>query len=101
LPTGTPEAPAVLDHNIWRPGNGQPLHIGIKAPQAGRVKVHVFNVAGELVRVPFEAEVPAGITVEALWDGKNDYGEACSAGLYVVSVQGAGISSLKKVVLMK
>lgn len=93
--------PAVLDKNIWRPGTGQPLHIGIKAPQAGKVKVRVFNVAGEVVRMPFEADVPAGITVDAVWDGKNENGEACAAGIYIVSVQGAGISSLKKVVLMK
>jgi hypothetical protein len=101
LPTGTPEAPAVLDRNIWHPERGELLHIGIKAPQPGRVVVNVFNVAGEKVRRPFEAEVPAGITVDAVWDGKNEYGEPCAAGLYVVSVQGAGISSLKKVVLIK
>jgi hypothetical protein len=101
LPTGTPEAPAVLDRNIWKPDSGQPLRIGIKAPQAGRVTVRVFNVAGEKVRDPFDAEVPAGVMVEALWDGRNGDGERVGAGIYVVSVQGAGISSLRKVVLMR
>lgn len=100
-PTGTPEAPAVLDRNVWRPGSGQPLRIGIKAPQAGKVVVNVFDLAGEKVRRPFEAEVPAGITVEALWDGTNSEGEPCGAGIYIVSIQGAGISSLRKVVLLK
>jgi flagellar hook assembly protein FlgD len=61
----------------------------------------VFNIAGEKVRELFEAEVPAGVTVEALWDGRNSDGERVAAGIYVVSVQGAGISSLRKVVLMR
>jgi flagellar hook assembly protein FlgD len=80
---------------------GQPLHISIKAPTNGRVWVHVFNIAGEKVRSPFEAEVVAGVTVDALWDGRNDQGELCGSGVYLVSVQGAGIRSLKKVVLLK
>lgn len=101
LPTGTPEAPAVLNRNIWRPALGQPLRIGIKAPVGGRVTVRVFNVAGEKVRDAFEADAPAGVTIEALWDGKNAVGEPVGAGVYIVSVQGGGISSLKKVVLMK
>lgn len=101
LPTGTPVAPAVLDRNIWRPALGQPLRIGIKPPQAGRVLVRVFNVAGELVREPFESDLLPGVTVEAYWDGQNRNGEPCGAGVYVVSVQGAGISALRKVVLIR
>jgi hypothetical protein len=53
------------------------------------------------VRTPFEAEVTAGITVDALWDGRNDQGEPCAAGVYAVSIQGAGIRRVLKVVLLK
>ncbi len=91
----------VLDRNIWRPAPGQYLHISIKAPRPGKVSVNVFNLAAEKVRTPFEADVPQDITVDAVWDGRNERGEACAAGVYVVSVQGAGISSLRKVVLMR
>jgi hypothetical protein len=93
--------PAVLSRNIWRPALGQPLHIGIKSPIGGKVTVRVFNVAAEKVRAPFEAEVPADVTVDAVWDGKNDDGEPCGAGVYMVSVQGAGISRVLKVVLLR
>lgn len=91
----------MLSHNIWRPSLGHPLRIGIKAPQNGRVRVHVFNVAGEKVRAPFDADVVADQTAEGYWDGRNENGEPCGAGVYVVSVQGAGINALRKVVLMK
>jgi flagellar hook assembly protein FlgD len=91
----------VLSHNVWRPDKSGPLHIGIKAPQSGRVTVRIFNMAAERVRTPFEAEVTAGITVDALWDGRNDQGEPCAAGVYAVSIQGAGIRRVLKVVLLK
>lgn len=101
LPTATPNVPAVLDRNLFRPGLGQDLHIGIKSAVGGRVRVTVFNVAAEKVRQPFDADVPADVTVDVPWDGKNELGEPCGAGVYVVSVQGAGISKILKVVLLK
>ena len=101
LPTSTPEVPAVLNQNIFRPGKGSPLHIGIKAPENGHVTVHVFNLAGEQVRRPFEADVPAGVTVDAIWNGDNEDGQACANGVYLVSVKGAGIRRMLKVVLLK
>lgn len=100
-PTVTAEAPAVLNSNLFRPGQGSPLVLSFKAPEAGRVTVHVFNVAGERVRQPFEAEVQAGLWFQAHWDGRNEEGESCGAGVYVVSVQGAGLKVLRKVVLLK
>lgn len=63
--------------------------------------VHVFNTAAELVRTPFEADIPAGSTVDAVWDGRNESGQAIAAGVYIVSVQGAGISRVLKVVVMR
>lgn len=93
--------PAVLDQNVFRPGHGRPLQVNFKAPEAGRVTVKIYNVAGELVRKPFDADVSAGLWFQALWRGENDEGEMVAAGVYVVSVRGAGIESLRKVVLLK
>jgi hypothetical protein len=101
VPTSTPDVPAVLNLNLFRPDQGQPLHVGIKSASGGHLLVHVFNTAAELVRTPFEADIPAGITVDAVWDGRNENGQGVSAGVYVVSVQGAGISRILKVVLMR
>ena len=69
--------------------------------EPGRVTVKIFNVAGELVRTPFEAEVAAGLWFQAQWRGENDGGEKVAAGVYVVSVRGGGIQSLRKVILLK
>jgi hypothetical protein len=77
------------------------LRIGIKPPQDGQVRVRAFNVSGELVAVLMDAKLLAGVTHEALWHGDNAQGEAVASGVYVVSVQGAGVRRLLKVVVMK
>jgi hypothetical protein len=91
----------VLSDNVFRPGQGAVLHIGMKSPSGGHVLVHVFSVGAELVRTPYEADLPAGQTIDAVWDGKNSDGAPCASGVYIVSVQGAGISRVLKVVLMR
>lgn len=101
LPTGTAVVPAVLDQNVFRPLSGRPLGIAFKPVQGGRVTVRIFNVAGELLRTPFDAEATAGLWYQAQWSGDNDSGQWAGSGLYVVSVRGGGIASLRKVVLIK
>jgi flagellar hook assembly protein FlgD len=93
--------PAVLDHNVFHPGKDAPLDIAFKAPQTSRVTVKVFNLAGEQVRRPFAADVPAGQWVHCPWDGRNETGENVGSGVYLVSVQGAGINRIMKVVLIR
>lgn len=93
--------PAVLDQNVFKPEQGRPLVVSFKAPAEGWVTVRVFNVAGESVRTPFQADVAAGQWFQARWNGENDAGERVAAGVYIVSVRGAGIQSLRKVVLLK
>jgi hypothetical protein len=100
-PSATAVVPLVLDRNIFRPESGLPLAINFKPESAGRVTVRIFNVAGESVRMPFQGDVAAGAWIQANWDGSNDFGEKVAAGIYVISVKGGGIKSLKKVVLLK
>jgi hypothetical protein len=100
-PTPTADVPAVLDQNVFRPGRGRPLIISMKAPEPGHVTVKIYDVAGELVRTPFDAEVSAGLWFQATWQGENDFGEKVASGVYIVSVRGGGIRSIRKVVLLK
>lgn len=67
----------------------------------GRVTVRIFNLAGEMVRPVFEADLRAGLWFQATWDGRNPDGEAVANGVYFVSVQGGGINSIRKVVLLR
>jgi len=99
--TATAVAPAVADTNVFRPGQGGKVTFSFRAPQPGRVKLRVYNLGAELVRSPFEADVPAGIWIQAVWDGRNDAGELAGSGVYFVIVRGAGLRASLKVVLLK
>ena len=101
VPTGTADIPAVVDRNVFRPGQGPPLVISFKAPSDGLVTVKVYSLAGELVDPVFQAPVQQGLWFQATWDGRNMRGESVAAGLYFVSIKGAGIKSIRKVIVLK
>jgi hypothetical protein len=101
LPTPTPNVPTVLDRNFFNPAQGGVLRIGIKPPEDGQVAVRIYNIAGTLVRPLLQLDLDAGITFQATWDGRNASGEMVSSGVYFVSVQGAGIRSIRKVIVLK
>jgi hypothetical protein len=87
--------------NVFRPEQGAPLLISIRAPEDGEVMVRVFNLAGENVRTPFRATVQAGLWYQASWDGRNGDGQMISSGVYFISVRGAGIKTLRRVIVLK
>jgi len=91
----------VLSTNIFRPALGQPLQVSFKAQHAGRCWITIYNLAGENVRPLFEDDVQADLWLRADWDGKNGQGEAVGSGVYFVSVKGAGVKVIRKVVVLK
>jgi hypothetical protein len=92
---------SILSANVFRPEQGGVLVINFKAPADDHVTVHIFNVAGDLVRPLLELDVAAGVLYAANWDGRNGDGTVVASGIYVVSVHGKSIRTLKKVVVIK
>ena len=95
------EKSTFLGSNVFRPDQGKPLTIGFKAKGDGWVTVRIFNVAGELVQPVAEMDAHEGVIYAASWDGLNLAGQRVSSGIYFVSIKGAGIRSIRKVVLLK
>jgi fibronectin-binding autotransporter adhesin len=91
----------VLDKNIFKPNSEAPLLISFRAPRQGQVRVSVYNLAGELVEPIWRGNVAAGIWYQQTWNGHNRVGEMVASGIYFVSVRGAGIRSVRKVILLK
>ncbi len=87
--------------NVFKPDQGGTLSIGFKAEAAGLVTVKVYNLAGELIRPIFETTAVKGLLYQANWDGRNGEGSTVSSGVYFVSVRGAGIKAIKKVIVLK
>jgi GH25 family lysozyme M1 (1,4-beta-N-acetylmuramidase) len=50
-------------------------------PDAGRVRLAVYDVAGRLIRTLVDADLPRG-THEEVWDGRDEAGQAVASGSY-------------------
>lgn len=82
-PTAVPVAltGARLYPNQPNPFNPQTT-LRFHLPEAGRVRLEVYDVAGRLVRVLVVGERTAGSN-EAVWDGRDDGGQAVGSGTYL------------------
>ena len=63
----------------------------------GSVRIEVYNVAGQRVRVLPEADQPAG-RHEIRWDGMNDRGRTLPAGVYLITIENKGARSMARAV---
>ena len=92
---------AFTSANVFNPSQGGKLDISFKSDNNDHVTVRIFNVAGSLVRPLLEMDVLQGVLYAASWDGKNGDGTMVASGLYIISVHGSGVHTLRKVVVLK
>ena len=89
-----------LDQNYPNPFNPSTT-ISYQVPEDGQqVKIVVYNMTGQLVRTLVDANQRAG-EYKVLWDGKNDYGQQVSTGLYFFRMRASNFVSVKKMLLVK
>jgi len=69
--------------------------IAYDLPNAGRVKVQVFNILGRDVETLVNQTMPAG-RYRTIFDATN-----LPSGIYIVRVEAPGVSDLKKMILLK
>lgn len=67
---------------------------------ADRVSLRVYNAAGRLVRTLVDGEMSPG-PKSIVWDGRDNYGEGVSSGVYFCRLDSAGASATKKMTLLK
>jgi hypothetical protein len=58
-------------------------------PVAGQAQLSIYDLAGRLVRVLVEGEIPAG-SHEAVWDGRDAAGRAVPSGSYLARLVAGG-----------
>jgi flagellar hook assembly protein FlgD len=58
-------------------------------PAAGTVRLAIYDVAGRLVKVLVEGEIPAG-SHEAVWDGRDTSGRSAPSGSYLARLVAGG-----------
>lgn len=88
-----------LSDNYPNPFNPE-TRIGYFVPRACRVRLEIFNVLGQKIRILVNEHQTVG-NREVSWDGKNEAGEKVSSGVYFYKLQAEDFVQTKKMVLIR
>ncbi len=72
----------------------------LPASVAGEIKLAIYNLIGQQVRVLVQREQRAGY-YSARWDGKDDLGRIVPAGIYFYRLEGGGFVQMKKMAVLR
>lgn len=88
-----------LDQNIPNPFNPSTV-IGYRIPEAAPVRLAIYNLLGQQVRVLVDRHMEAG-SFSATWDGKDETGRQVSSGVYLYRIQAGGFSASRRMMFLK
>ncbi len=74
--------------------------ISFSLPAAGKAKIEIYNILGNLVATPFDGQGQSGLN-EVVWDGKNSAGETVSSGIYFYRLSADNYNETRKMTLLK
>jgi hypothetical protein len=69
-------------------------------PSAGKAKLCVYNIRGQKVTTLFDGTAEKGVH-RLVWDGRDGSGRSVASGIYLIHLESAGKSSIRKAMLMK
>ena len=79
--------------------NGQTT-IAFGLPQAGQVKIEVYNIAGQRVKTLVNGSLGAGYH-QIIWNGRNDAGQRVANGVYMYRMNSGSFTATKKLLMVK
>ena len=88
-----------LEQNVPNPFNPSTV-IGYRIPEAGPVRLAIYNLLGQEVRVLVDRHMEAG-SLSATWDGKDETGRQVSSGIYLYRIQAGGFLASKRMMFLK
>ncbi|MCE2438451.1 MAG: T9SS type A sorting domain-containing protein [Candidatus Latescibacteria bacterium] len=88
-----------LNQNMPNPFNPSTV-IGYQLPEAGLVRLAIYNLLGQEVRVLVNERREAG-SFSATWDGADALGRRVASGIYLYRIQAGGFSATKRMLLLK
>lgn len=88
-----------LYQNYPNPFNPE-THISFNLPEALDVKIEIFNLTGQRIKIILDNFVEAG-PQEVVWDGRNNSGNPVASGVYFYRLSAKNFSQTKKMVLIK
>ena len=69
-------------------------------PQDGKVSIIIYNITGKEVATLVNKDMVAG-TYEVKWNGKDDYGNSVTSGVYFVKLTSGKFTDTKKIMFIK
>ncbi|MFW5728317.1 MAG: FlgD immunoglobulin-like domain containing protein, partial [Spirochaetota bacterium] len=87
-------------NNVINPTVGDKAFITYELPESGMVRVVVFTLNGDVVRVFHSGRQAAGSYTYA-WDGTNERGRPVARGVYFIRVVGPDFDEYRKVMVVK
>ena len=88
-----------LEQNMPNPFNPSTA-IGYQLPEAGMVRLAIYNLIGQEVRVLVNERRNAG-SFTATWDGTDALGRRVASGIYLYRIQAGSFSATKRMLLLK
>lgn len=88
-----------LSQNYPNPFNPETV-IDFQIPEASHVTLAIFNVLGQEIRRLVDEQKDRGY-FKIGWDGKNDFGESVTSGIYFYSLKTGDFKSIKKMMMLK
>jgi flagellar hook assembly protein FlgD len=90
-----------VSKNVFNPGN-EPVSIYVATSKyPGLYSLKVYNSAGECVKVLDDQQITEPYQHSYLWDGKNQYGEKCASGMYIIYLVEPFGTKLARVLLVR
>lgn len=89
----------ILYDNYPNPFNAQTV-IEYQLPQAGSVKLMVYNLLGQEMKTLINKNHEAG-RFNLIWDGKDNLGQAVPSGVYFYRIRAEGFTETKKMLLLQ
>jgi hypothetical protein len=74
--------------------------IEFSLPQPGRVRLDVYNIAGQVVQTLIDGQQDAGFH-GVVWDGRDGDGHPVASGIYFYRIQTADLTATRKMALLK
>ncbi|MCC7265020.1 MAG: T9SS type A sorting domain-containing protein [Candidatus Latescibacteria bacterium] len=74
--------------------------IGYQLPATVQVRLEIYDVLGQKVRTLVQQVEPAGYH-SAVWDGRDDAGQALAGGIYLYRLQAEQFSEVRRLLLLK
>jgi VWFA-related protein len=90
----------LLDRNVFRPGESEPLGIRFKLSSNRRADIVVYDASGAFIRELAADRFPAGWNALA-WDGSDDQGRKAGSGIYVILVRSGELQHALKCILVR